>query len=220
MEINAIIFGATGHIGQGVLIECLENPAVRTVLSIGRRPSGATHDKLKEVEHHDFLDYSSIRGILSGYNACFFCLGVSSVGMSEEKYHLITHDYAVRAAETLCELNNEMVFCFISGAGADDTLKSRLMWARVKGKTENSLKALPFKAAYIFRPAYIQPVKGVKPSMAMYRIVRHFYPVLKLLFPKMATTTEEVGRAMIRVVRHGYEKKVLENPDIIKAGRL
>ncbi|MDH3651972.1 MAG: epimerase, partial [Saprospiraceae bacterium] len=142
MDIHAIIFGATGHIGQGLLIECLGNPDVKSVLTIGRRPAGKQDAKLKEISHNDFTNFDALAEEMTGYNACFFCLGVSSAGMSEEKYHLITHDYAVSAAKVLSHQNPQMTFCFISGSGADETLQSRLMWARVKGKAENSLKAL------------------------------------------------------------------------------
>lgn len=219
MGINTIILGATGHIGQGVLIECLEHPAVKTVLIIGRKSCGVEHEKITEVLHEDFMDYSSIMEKLSGYNACFFCLGVSSAGMSEEKYKVITHDYAVKAAEALSNQNKDMTFCFISGAGTDEKEKSRMMWARVKGSAENALKEFPFKQLYLMRPAYIQPMKGVKPGMKMYNIMGPLYPVLKFLFPKMVTNTIEVGLAMINAVLHGYEKQTLENSDIIKLGR-
>jgi uncharacterized protein YbjT (DUF2867 family) len=215
MRINAIIFGATGHIGQGVLIECLENPVVTKVLSIGRSPTGREHPKLVELHHTNFLDYTAIKDQMAGYNACFFCLGVSSVGMREETYRLITHDYAVAAARTLSAKNPEMTFCFVSGAGTDETMQSRMMWARVKGQTENDLLALPFKQVFVLRPAFIQPMKGVQTGYAMYKIMRPLFPLLKRIAPKWVTTTEEVGRTMIRLAQYGSEKKVLENTDII-----
>ncbi len=221
-KIKAVLFGATGMIGSGVLIECLDNVEVESVLVIGRRSCGKRHEKLKEIIHDNFLDYSIIEGELSGYNVCFFCLGVSAIGMSEEQYHIITHDYSVKAAEVLSRLNPDMTFCFISGAGADDTLKSRMMWARVKGKAENSLKSFPFKDLYLMRPAYIQPVKGVKPSYFMYKVLRPIYPLLKLFFPKYVTNTGELGQAMINAVLYGSARKTLENKDIIqlaKSGR-
>ena len=220
MEINAILFGATGHIGQGVLIECLEHPAVRSVLVIGRNTCDVQHAKLSEIIHGDFLDYSSIKEHLSGFNACFFCLGVSSMGMSKEDYEMITHDYAVKTAEVLSGQNPEMTFCFISGAGTDAREKSRFHWARVKGKTENILKTYPFHKLYLMRPAYIQPRKGVTSRLKMYRFMGPLYPVLKFLFPRTVTNTEELGRAMINAVLFGSDKQTLENRDLIQLGRL
>lgn len=219
MEINAVIFGATGMIGQGVLIECLEHPAVKSILVIGRRSCGKQNPKLKEIIHSDFLDYASIEQELSGYNTCFYCLGVSSSGMSPEAYYTITHDYTVAAAEVLSRLNQEMVFCFISGAGTDDSEQSRMRWARVKGKAENSLKSFPFKDLYLMRPAYIQHRKGVRPSYVFYRIFAPVYPLLRSLFPRMVTDTEEVGRAMINAVLYGSEKQTLENKHIIELAK-
>jgi uncharacterized protein YbjT (DUF2867 family) len=214
MSARIIIFGATGHIGQGVLIECLESPDVSTVLVVGRRSCGKSDPKLREILHDDFLDFSAIEDELTDLNACLFCLGISSIGMSEDDYHRITHDFAVATAEVLLRQNPEMIFCFVSGAGADDTLRSRMMWDRVKGKAENSLKAMPFKAVYIFRPAYVQPVKGVKTTYRMYRILRHFYPLLKLFGPKYVITTEDMGQAMLNAALIGSDKQVLENRDI------
>jgi hypothetical protein len=205
-------------IGKGVLIECLEHPDVKSVLVIGRRSCEMEHQKLREIIHTDFLDYSSIQEELSGYNACFFCLGISAAGMKEQTYHTITHDYAVKAADVLSRQNPDMIFCFVSGAGTDETQKSRMMWARVKGKTENSLKVYPFKALYLFRPAMIMPRKGVKPSYLFYKIARPLYPLLKR-FPKFVTNTEEVGQAMIKVVLHGADKQTLENIDIVNTAR-
>lgn len=218
-KIDAVLFGATGMIGSGVLIECLEHPEVRSVLVIGRKSCGVKHQKLTEVIHQNFLDYSAIEQKLSGYSACFFCLGISSNGMSEEEYHTITHDYAVKAGEVLVKHNPGMTFCFISGMGADDTLKSRLMWARVKGKAENSLKSLPFKRVYVMRPGFVQPEKGIVSPHVLYRLFRPFYPVVKFLFPKLVSTTSEVGMAMINAVRYDTGKQTLENEDIIKLGR-
>jgi uncharacterized protein YbjT (DUF2867 family) len=220
MEINAVIFGATGMIGQGVLIEALEHPEVASVLVVGRRSCGVQHEKLKEIIQDDYLDYGDIENQLSGYNACFFCIGVSSSGMSPETYYTITHDYAVAAADVLSRLNPDMVFCFISGAGTDDKEKSRMRWARVKGKAENSLKSFPFKGLYLMRPAYIQHRKGVRPSYAFYKIFAPVYPALRFLFPKTVTNTEEVGRAMINAVRVGADKQTIENGDIIALAKI
>lgn len=219
MEIKAILFGTTGQIGQGVLVECLAHPDVTSVLVIGRSSCGVEDEKITEIIHGDLLDYSAIQDKLAGYNACFYCLGVSSVGMSKEEYHKITYDYTLKAAEVLTRLNKEMTFCFISGAGTDDKEKSRMMWARVKGKAENVLKTYPFKNLYLMRPAYIQPVKGVKSRLKMYRFTGPLYPLLRLLFPKSVTNTEEVGRALIHAVLYGYEKQTLENSDIIKLAK-
>ena len=215
---NVLLFGATGMIGQGVLRECLHDPDVRSVLSIGRSATGQRHVKLRELIHRDFLDFSPIEGELSGFDACFFCLGVSSAGMKEEDYRRVTYDFTMAAARTLARLNPNMTFVYVSGMGTDSSERGRTMWARVKGKTENELLRLPFKAAYMFRPGLIVPLHGIKSKTRIYRL---FYaatgPLLGLLnaaFPKYVTTTEQVGRAMIRVAKQGAPKPVLENSDI------
>ncbi len=214
MKIRAIIFGATGMVGEGVLYESLKHPDVESVLVIGRRSCNVKHGKLKELIHSDFFDYTSIRENLGGYNACFFCLGVSSVGMKEKEYTRITYDLTMRAAEALSQINPDMIFCYVSGAGTDSTEKGRLMWARVKGKTENDLMKLPFKAAYMFRPGYIKPIKGLRNSYTISRVLGITYPVLKVLFPMYVCTLEEVGIAMINASMKGYSKTILENEDI------
>ena len=205
-------------VGKGVLLECLESAEVESVLIINRRPLGMEHAKLKEIVHGDFHDLSSIRSELGGYNACYFCLGVSSVGMKEESYAHVTYDLTLHMAEILVELNKEMTFCYVSGTGTDSSEKGRTMWARVKGRTENALFALPFKAAYMFRPGYIQPMKGIRSATklynALYVVFKPLYPLLKSLFPKYVTSTVQVGEAMINIVSKGYEKKFLENRDI------
>ena len=216
MDVNPIIYGATGMIGQGVLIECLEHPDVKNILVIGRKSIGFDHVKVREIIIDDFLDYSSVQNELTGYNACFFCLGVSSTGMSKENYTRITYDYTVKAAEVLSAKNSDMTFCFISGAGTDDMGKSKMMWARVKGNAENMLKEMPFKAAYLMRPAFIRPMKGVKSSYMIYKILGPVMPFLRKWLPKYVTTSEEVGLAMINVVSCGFDKQTLENLDIIK----
>ena len=205
-------------VGQGVFRECLLDPEVREVLSIGRSAAGQQHPKLHELIHADFLDYSAIDRELSDFDACFFCLGVSSAGMTEERYKQITYDIALAAAGTLTRLNPGMTFIYVSGMGTDSSERGRSMWARVKGKTENDLLRLPFKAAYMFRPAVIVPLHGVKSKTKLYRI---FYavlgPLLPLLtgrFPRYVTTTEQIGRAMIMVAKEGWAKPVLENSDI------
>ena len=205
-------------VGQGALRECLDHADVTSVLVVGRSSSGIKHEKVREVIHDDFLDYSGIEDALRGYNACFFCLGVSAAGMSEQDYHRVTYEFTLRAAETLAKLNPDMTFCYVSGTGTDSTERGRSMWARVKGKTENHLMRLPFKAAFMFRPGYIQPLKGIKSKTRLYRwsyaVVGPFYPVLKTLFPRFVTTTEKLGLAMIRVAGSGYPRQVLENRDI------
>ena len=213
-----ILFGASGMVGQGVLRECLLDPEVTSVLSIVRSSTGQQHPKLREIVHKDFFDFSSIESELSGLDACFFCLGVSSAGMSDEKYRRVTYDIAVAAARTLVKLNPNMTLVFISGAGTDSSERGRVMWARVKGQTENALLRLPFKAAYMFRPGVIVPLHGIKSRTLLYRIpyliLAPILPQLKRLFPKYVTTTEKLGRAMLTAAKRGAPKKVLESADI------
>jgi uncharacterized protein YbjT (DUF2867 family) len=215
---KVILFGATGMVGQGVLRECLLDDGVERVLAIGRGATGQQHAKLRELVHKDLLDSSAIEGELSGYDACFFCLGVSAAGMSEQDYTRVTYDLTLAAARVLARLNPGMTFIYVSGAGTDSSEQGRAMWARVKGRTENALFGLPFKAKYMFRPGFIQPLHGIvsktKLYRAIYAVMGPLYPVLKKLFPKYVTTTEQVARAMIRVAREGAPKPVLENPDI------
>jgi len=203
-------------VGQGVLRECLLDARVKKVLSVGRSKAGKSDPKLTEIAHADVADLSAIRDQLSGYDACFFCLGISSVGMNEAEYRRVTYDYAVGAARTLAELNPQMTFVFISGMGTDS--KSGTMWARVKGETENALLALPFKAAYMFRPGFIQPLHGIESKTALYRIpykiLGPLNPLMRKLFPGIATSTEILGRAMIKAAREGAPKHVLETRDI------
>ena len=219
MDLHVVLFGATGMVGSGVLIECLEHPAVVSVLSIGRRRTGFEHRKLKEILHQDFLDFAAIEDQLGGNNACFFCLGVSSVGMSKEEYRRITYQYTEEAAEVLSRLNPEMTFCFVSGAGTDDTLRSRQHWARVKGETENMLKTLPFKRVYVMRPAYIQPRKGAERVHFIYKILSPLYGLWKLLLPNYVMRTEDLGQAMINAALYGAEKQTLESKDIVILGQ-
>ena len=214
MKINAIIFGATGMVGEGVLHVCLGHPDVESALVISRRPSEKKHAKLKEIIHKDFYDYSTIERQLSGYNACYFCLGVTSVGKKEDEYTRLTYDLTLAAARTLSKLNPDMTFCYVSGTGTDSTEHGRMMWARVKGKTENDLRKLPFKASYAFRPGFIKPIKGLKNAYGMSRVLGSIYPALKAIFPKHVCTLADLGTAMIRVTKEGYPSPVLENPDI------
>ena len=213
-----ILFGATGMVGQGVLRECLLDREVESVLAIGRAPTGQQHEKLREIIHKDFTDFSAIEGSLAGYDACFFCLGVSAAGMTEQNYRHVTYDFALAAAQALAKLNPGMTFLYISGAGTDGSERSRMMWARVKGQTENALLRLPFKAAYMLRPAYIQPLHGIRSKTRVYRalyaVMAPLYPLWKALLPKYVTTTEQVGRAMIKIAKMGAPKRVLENQDI------
>jgi uncharacterized protein YbjT (DUF2867 family) len=213
-----ILFGATGMVGQGVLRECLKDPGISEVLCILRGPTGMTSPKLREIIHSDFFNYTSIQDQLSGFDACFFPLGVSSAGMKEEEYRHLSFDLTLAAAKALVDKNSAMTFIYVSGTGSDSTEKGRVMWARVKGATENALLKLPFKAVYLFRPGYIQPLDGIKSKTklysALYAVVAPLYPFLNTVAPKFVTTTEKVGLAMIRVARNGYINKFLENSDI------
>jgi uncharacterized protein YbjT (DUF2867 family) len=218
---NVILFGATGMVGQGVLRECLIDPGVNQILSIVRTPSGRQHPKLRELAHTNFFDYSAIEPQLTGYDVCFFSLGVSAAGMDEAKYTHLTYDLTLAAATTLARLNLNMTFLYLSGAGTDSTERGRIMWARVKGKTENALLQLPFRAAYMFRPGFIQPLHGIRSKtklyQALYTALTPLLPLLKSVFPRSITTTEELGRAMLNVARNGYPKPILETADIIRA---
>ncbi len=216
-----ILFGASGMVGQGVLRECLLDPEVESVLAVGRAPTGQQHPKLRELFHQDFTDFSGIGDQLTGYDAGFFCLGVSSAGMSEAAYRHVTYDFTLAAAQVLAQGNPGMTFIYVSGTGTDSTERGRSMWARVKGATENALLKLPFKAAYMFRPGFIQPLHGIKSKTRLYRsiyaVMGPLYPVWKTLFPKYMTTTEQVGRAMLAIAKHGAPVRLLENRDINQA---
>jgi uncharacterized protein YbjT (DUF2867 family) len=214
-KIRVIITGATGMVGEGVMHECLLNADVEAVLSISRKPSGVTHPKLKEIVHGDFFNLSSIENQLSGYNACYFCLGVSSIGMKEPEYTKMTYTLTMHVAETLCHLNPEMTFCYVSGASTDSTEKGKSMWARVKGKTENDLMKLPFKAVYNFRPGFLHATKGAKNTLPMYKYISWMYPVVRALFPGAACTLKELGLAMISVTLYGADKHIVEVRDIV-----
>ena len=219
MTINAIITGATGMVGEGVLHECLLHPDVERVLVINRKPCGVTHPKLKEIIHRDFHDLSAIEEQLSPYNACFFCLGVSSMGLQEEEFHRLTYDLTLHMATMLARRNPDMTFCYVSGAGTDSTEQGRMMWARVKGRTENHLLELPFRQAYMFRPGYIHPTKGLKNTLWPYAYVSWLYPLLRRVYPGGVSTLREIGLAMIHAVQRGYEKRVLEVRDIVKLAK-
>ncbi len=215
MKIKAIITGATGMVGEGVLHECLLHPDVEAVLVINRKPGGMTDPKLKEIIHQDFFDISAIEDQLKGYNACFFCLGVSSVGMKEPEYYKMTYTLTLNVAKPLSQLNPDMTFCYVSGGGTDSTEKGKSMWARVKGKTENDLMKLPFKRVFAFRPGYMHPTKGLKNTNPYYKYMSWMYPLLRLVFPGGVSTLAELGQAMINAARFGYDKQVIEVEDIV-----
>jgi uncharacterized protein YbjT (DUF2867 family) len=215
---NVVLFGATGMVGSGVLLECLADPRVAAVLVVGRHPVGISAPKLREILHEDFFDFHPIQTEFATCDACFFCLGVSSVGMSEERYRHLTYDLTLAAAGPMASANPGMTFCYVSGAGTDSTGQGRRMWARVKGQTENGLLRLPFKAAYMFRPGFIMPLKGVRSKVRIYQaliaVMAPLYPLLRRLAPGFVTTTVNVGRAMIAVVQYGYDRPIIESADI------
>jgi uncharacterized protein YbjT (DUF2867 family) len=216
--VRVILFGATGMIGQGVLRECLLDARVDSVLSIGRNASGTSHPKLREIVHADVLNFSTIASQLVGFDACFFCLGVSSVGTDPAEYERATYKIPLAAAETLVRRSPDMTFIYVSGAGSDSSEIGRTHWARVKGRAENAILRLAFKAAYMFRPGFIQPLHGIRSRTRSYRI---FYavtapilPVLRFIAPSLILTTEQIGRAMITVAEVGAPKRILESRDI------
>ena len=215
---KVILFGASGMVGQGVLRECLLAADVESVLAIGRAATGTRHAKLREIVHADFTDFTPLERELAGHDACFFCLGVSAAGMSEAEYSRVTYDVTLAAATLLERVSPQAAFVYVSGTGTDASERGRIMWARVKGRTENALLALPFRAAYMFRPGIIRPLHGIVSRTRAYRI---FYtlagpllPLLKALFPNSMTTTEQLGRAMLHAARRGAPRRVLETRDI------
>ncbi|MFE1958756.1 epimerase [Streptomyces sp. NPDC059479] len=219
---NVVIFGVSGMVGQGVLHACLRDERIRSVLVVVRTPLAVSHPKLREIVHSDFTDLTAIRDELVGLDACFFCLGVSSAGLSEAEYTRITYDYTLAAARAVYAENPALTFTYVSGEGTDSTEKGRSMWARVKGRTENELLAMPFHA-YMFRPGYIQPRHGAVSRTATYRVLYRLtswlYPVLRRVIPRHVTTTDHLGRAMIEVVGlAGTGPTVLYSPDINRLG--
>jgi uncharacterized protein YbjT (DUF2867 family) len=214
---KVILFGATGMVGQGVLMECVASPAVEKILTVGRSATGTTDPKVTEVVHPDLYDYTAIQSQLAGYDACFFCLGVSSVGMTEDAYRRITFDLTLAAAKALVAANPGMTFIYVSGASTDSTGKGSSMWARVKGQTENALLEVGFKAAYMFRPGYIQPMKGIRSKtgwyQAMYTTFGALYPLFKGA-TRFVTSTDRLGQAMIKVAQQGFPRPILESADI------
>lgn len=201
-------------VGEGVLAQCLLDPAVESVLIVNRKPSSVSHPKLREIIHEDFFDLKSIEQHLQGYDGCLFCLGVTSIGKKEPEYARLTYDLTMNFAKTLSSLNHGMVFCYISGAGTDSTEQGRQMWARVKGKTENDLRKLPFKDVYAFRPGFLVPSKDAKNVLSAYKYFKWLVPILTKISPGYICTLMELGQAMINAVSKGYEKKILEVRDI------
>jgi len=216
--VKVVLFGATGMIGSGALIECLEHPAITTVLSVGRRPCGRTHEKLVELEHRDFLDFMPAVEVFSGYDACLYCVGISSAGIGEAEYRRVTLDMTIAAAEAMLSANPQSTFCFVSGLGADSSERGRIMWARVKGATENRLVGMTFGHLWIFRPGYVQPAKGVRSRSRIYNVAHAItgplFPLLSAVAPGSVTTTERVGLALIRAAREGAAREIVGNADI------
>ncbi len=221
---KVIITGATGMIGKGVLLECLDHPSVESVLIISRSKMDLNHPKLKQVIHKDFSDYSTIKDQLAGYDACFLCMGVSSAGMNEEKYRVITYDYTLALARALKELNPNMTCTYVSGQGTDSSEKGRSMWARVKGKTENDLLKLGFKQAYMYRSGAIIPLRGIKSRTKAYQFMYDYFmwlvKLIKFLAPNSVVNTTQIGKSMINVAHQGYSKTILNPEDIIKSSAL
>jgi uncharacterized protein YbjT (DUF2867 family) len=217
-HINVLVFGASGMVGQGVLRECLRDPEVAMVMTIGRTGSGLHNAKLQEVVHPDLSDYAPIENRLTNFDACFFCLGISSAGLTEEAYRHVTYDLTLAAASALVRLNPQMTFIYVSGAGTDSSGAGRIMWARVKGQTENALLALRFRAAYMLRPGIIQPRDGIKSKTPGYRIfysvLAFLLPLLRAALPNHVLSTRQVGLAMLNLAKHGYSKAILESRDI------
>ncbi len=215
---KVILFGASGMVGKGVLYECLEDASVEKVLSIGRSKIETTHPKLEQIEHGDFTNYASLENRFSEFDACFFCLGVSAAGLKEEAYYHITYNFTLEAARTMFRANPSMTFIYVSGQGTDSTEKGRMMWARVKGKTENDLLALGFKQAFMFRPGAIIPKKGIKSRTRAYQFMYDYFTWLlkfiKRIAPNSITDTVKLGKAMIHAHQRGYEKQIIDPVDI------
>jgi len=214
---KVIITGSSGMVGQGVLLECLENPNITHVLVINRKPIASDHPKINEVLIDNFFKLDSIKQQLIGYDACYFCIGTSALGKDEAEYSKTTYNLTINFAKVFLEQNSKSVFCYVSGAGTDSTEQGRTMWARVKGKTENTLLKMSFKSAYMFRPGYIQPLKGVKSRTNWYSLIyKLFSPIYLILkqFPSTATNTINIGKAMIKVVEGNYSNNILNNKEI------
>ncbi len=216
---KVVIFGATGMVGKGVLLECLDDARVEDVLLVSRHRTDVSHPKIREIVQSDFTEFRSLQTAFADLDACFYCLGVTAVGLSESQYHQLTYDLTLSAATALAPATaGRLTFCYVSGEGTDSTERGRIMWARVKGKTENALLRLPFKAAFMFRPGYIQPLRGIRSKtrwyQALYDVMGPLYPILRRLFPRYVTTTVNIGRAMIHVAATGSSKQILSSADI------
>jgi uncharacterized protein YbjT (DUF2867 family) len=221
---NVLIFGATGMVGQGVLRECLLDPSVQVVATIGRTATGQQNPKLREIVHPDLWNYTPLEEKLTNFDACFFCLGIASAGMTEKDYEHITYGITIAAAETLARLNPKMVFIYVSGASTDSSEKGRMMWARVKGKTENTLLRMPFAAAYMFRPGFIEPANGEVSRTKLYRVsyavAKPLLPLIRALFRNQILTTQQIARAMLNLVTRPSPNHILEIKDIRAAAQL
>ena len=217
---KVIITGATGMVGKGVLLECLDHSEIEKVLIIGRNSAGISHPKLNELLHLDFSDFTAVKGSLQGYDACYYCLGVSAAGLDEQGYRKITHDFTMALAHTLYELNPNLTFIYVSGEGTDSSEKGRMMWARVKGRTENDILNLGFKQAFAFRPGMIIPLRGIKSRTKSYQFFYDYFmwliKIIKTLAPKSVVNTTQIGLAMIHATLNGYEKSVVRPKDILK----
>jgi len=218
MGLKVIITGSTGMVGKGVLLECLERPEIESILLINRKSIGMDHEKIKEILQKDFLNFSALREAFKGYDACYYCMGVSSFRMKEREYNEITYKMTLHLAKLLSDVNPKMSFCYVSGQGTDSTGAGKSMWARVKGKTENAILKLPFKSAFLFRPGFIRAKKGVKSKTPLYNnlysVIKVFIPLVKLISPNSITSNEEVGKAMIYTTLHGSEYTILHNKEI------
>jgi len=218
MKTKVIITGATGMVGEGVLLECLQHPEVEKVLVINRRPDGVSHAKLREIIHSDFLNLTAIESELKGYDACFFCLGTSSLGKTPEEYKRVTYDLTVGFGKLLAQLNPDMTFCYVTGMGTDSSEKGRVAWARVKGATENALMQ-QFKKAYMFRPGFMKAMPGQINLNKYYKYFAWVYPIGRALNPSTFCTLKEVGDAMVNAATKGASKKILEVKDIVELAR-
>lgn len=218
-QLKVIVTGATGMVGEGVVHTCLQDPGVKEVLVVVRRSMGLSHPKLKEIIHKDFLNIEPIADQLSGFDACYFCLGVSSVGLDAEQYYKMTYTLTMHFAEVLSRLNHKMVFCYVSGRGTDSSEEGSLRWARVKGKTENDLQKLPFKSVYNYRPGFIKPIEGMRFVNPWYKYIQWMFPLGRKFFAGSFARLDEIGRSMLFVTRHGYKTAILEGKDINETGK-
>lgn len=215
-KLKVLITGSTGMVGEGVLHECLQSETVEKIIVINRKTCGVFHPKLKEIIIPDFFDLTVLENQLIDFDACYFCLGISSVGVNKQHYYKITYELTLLFANFLLKTNTNLIFCYVSGAGTDSTEKGFSNWARVKGKTENDLQKLFFKLAYSFRPAFIKPTEGLKFSNPLYRYINWLFPIARAVYPKGFCTLKELGQAMLNVTLHGFHKNIVDGKDIIK----